>query len=253
MDYASIADGVEAEGLRLVLTRDVPGPWSELAKAFFRWYEVDYLPVAQLGGQANPELLAWTGHRNAPIAIYKGEPPRVRWLEILHLAERLGNAASLFPADRAERIEAIGLTNEIAGEDGFAWHGRVLMMDGSRKLQGDDVLATPMFLEYGYDEATAAAAPAKCQEFLTYLTETVSAQKAKGSPYLVGDSVSVADFAWAYFSQLLQPLPPEQNPMPEYLRQFWGMAASAIGSFDPIIIAQRDYIFETHLQLPLSF
>ena len=44
---------------------------------------------AQAAGADNDELFAWTGHRNAPIAIYGDEPPRTTWRELLWLAERI--------------------------------------------------------------------------------------------------------------------------------------------------------------------
>ena len=94
MEYLRVEEAQERDGLRLVLTASVPGPFSEAAKALFRHHHVDFLPVRQIGGRENPELVAWTRHRNAPIALYNDEAPRVRWLEILDLAERLGNGAS---------------------------------------------------------------------------------------------------------------------------------------------------------------
>ena len=41
MDYLTVGQAKEEPGLRLVLTRDVPGPWSEAAKAVLRWHNVD--------------------------------------------------------------------------------------------------------------------------------------------------------------------------------------------------------------------
>ena len=54
MHYLSIAEAKAKSGLRLVLTRDVPGPWSESAKAIFRVRNVEYLPVEQHGGRDSP-------------------------------------------------------------------------------------------------------------------------------------------------------------------------------------------------------
>ncbi len=68
MEYLTIEAAREQSGLRLVLTRGVPGPWSEAAKAILKLRNVDYVPVQQLAGGENPELVEWTRHRNAPIA-----------------------------------------------------------------------------------------------------------------------------------------------------------------------------------------
>ena len=87
--YASVEEAKAAHGMRLVLTRGVPGPWSESAKSILWAKKIPYLPVAQEGGGANLELLAWTGRENAPVTIYEGEPPRAGWAEILWQAERI--------------------------------------------------------------------------------------------------------------------------------------------------------------------
>lgn len=136
MDYLSISDAQQQTGLRLVLTRGVPGPWSEAAKAVLDLRHVAYQAVEQQGGRKNLDLVAWTGHRNAPIALYNHEPPRVRWLEILDLAERLGSGESLVPKALDARIFMVGLINEIAGERGFAWNARLLMLNAGYEAQG---------------------------------------------------------------------------------------------------------------------
>ena len=95
MEYVSPADAQPMSGLRLALTCHVPGPYSMSAKAVFDLKGVPYVPVAQIGGDENAELKAWTGHRNAPVAVYDDEAPRAGWLEILNLAERLGSGPAL--------------------------------------------------------------------------------------------------------------------------------------------------------------
>ncbi|MFB0933304.1 MAG: hypothetical protein QMB60_04050, partial [Pseudomonadales bacterium] len=124
MEYLSIEEAKGMTGLRLVLTKGVPGPWSEAAKAVLNLRGVHFIAVEQKGGGRNPDLIEWTRHRNAPVALYNDEAPRVRWLEILDLAERLGSGPSLIPSDTDDRITMIGLANEIAGENGFAWNAR---------------------------------------------------------------------------------------------------------------------------------
>ena len=252
MEYTSVADARTMAGLRLVLTAGVPGPWSESAKAVMRLRGVQYTPVVQAGGQENEELVAWTGHRNAPIALYNDESPRVRWNEIVELAERIGRGPSLLPLDIQERMLAVGLTNEIAGESGFAWFGRQLMLKPGHDAKGDAILSTPMYRDY-YSVADADQAVLRIRAILDMLTSQISAQRQRGSQYLVGDSLSIADIYWAYFSQLLHTYPPETNPVPDFLRKSWGMVGQAIGDFDPVIIEQRDQTFERHLELPFTF
>ena len=70
----------------------------------------------------------------------------MRWLEILDLAERLGSGASLVPSDMNARMFMVGLINEIAGERGFAWNARLLMLNAGFVAQGPDVIdKNPMY------------------------------------------------------------------------------------------------------------
>ena len=253
MEYQSIEAGQAASGLRLVLTAGVPGPWSEAAKAIFKLRGVPFTPIAQIGGGENPALVEWTRHRNAPIALYNDESPRVRWLEIVELAERLGSGTSLLPDDIEDRMRMVGIVNEIGGESGFAWFGRHLMLAGGHKAKGDKILASPMYRDYGYGDDTIDYSLQRVQIVLDMLSHQIASQKAAGSSYLVGDSLSAADVYWAFFSQLLQSLPPEDNPMPDGLRGAWAQVARALEGYDSSLIEQRDFIFANHLTLPLEF
>jgi len=249
MQYLSVEEARHEPGLKLVLTAGVPGPWSESAKALFGHHNIDYLPVRQFGGQENPELLAWTRHRNAPIALYEQEAPRVRWLEILDLAERLGSSDSLYPTQRDERIYMVGLINEIAGENGFGWNARLLMLDAWHSELGEKAFANPMFKDYQYDPERSRQAINDTQTFLTYLANRIR----ENGDYLVEDRLSAADIYWAYFSNLISPQPQAVNPMPDSLRQSYELPGKVLGGIDDVLIAHRDRIFERHLKLPLTF
>ena len=45
MDYLSVEEARDLNGLKLVLTGGVPGPWSEAAKALFNHHQVPFHPV----------------------------------------------------------------------------------------------------------------------------------------------------------------------------------------------------------------
>ncbi|MBM4256712.1 MAG: hypothetical protein FJ147_12545 [Deltaproteobacteria bacterium] len=79
MECKTVAEAKNLSGLRLALTVGGPAPWSMAAKSILHVKKIPYVPVAQHGGEANEELLAWTGHRNAPVAVYNNEPPRTGW------------------------------------------------------------------------------------------------------------------------------------------------------------------------------
>lgn len=250
MDYKSVEEAKDLDGLRLVLTAGVPGPWSETAKALFRHHQVEFVPVMQVGGQDNPELMAWTKHRNAPVAMYNDEAPRVRWLELIDLAERLGSGPSLVPADREQRMQMVGLINEIAGENGFAWNARTVLLDVSYQARGDEAFKNPMLKDYQYDPERVEKAKADCNEFLTYLSELMHSQPGY---YLIGNTYTAADLYWAYFSNLLSPQPDEVNPMPSFLRKSYELPGKLLDAYDSRLIEQRDWIFEQHLETPLDF
>ncbi len=250
MEYLNIEEAKSKPGLRLVLTAGVPGPWSESAKALFRHHKIPFFPVRQEGGRDNPELVAWTKHRNAPVALYEDEAPRVRWLELLDLAERLGNGASLCPTDRMERILMVGLINEIAGERGFAWNARLLMLNATFEAVGEKAYKNPMLRDYHFNPDDLESARLSLNEFLAFLARHVKSQPGH---YLVGDRFSAADLYWAYFSNLIAPQPASINPMPDFLRRSYELPAAQLKPVDPVLITTRDWIFEQHLETPLSF
>jgi hypothetical protein len=250
LDYLTVEEAKEKPGLRLVLTAGVPGPWSETAKALFHHHLVPFLPVRQDGGRENPELVNWTGHRNAPVAMYNDEAPRVRWLEILDLAERLGSGTSLYPKDRVDRMLMIGLVNEIAGERGFAWNARLLMLNATYEAVGDKAYKNPMLRDYHFDPESIETAKKELNDFLAYLSNHIEQQPGY---YLVGNQYTAADLYWAYFSNLLLPQNESINPMPEFLRKSYNLTSSLLDPFSDSLIGRRDWIFEQHLDTPLSF
>ena len=258
MDYVSVEEAKAATGLRLILTGGLPAPWSEAAKGLCHVRKVDYIPVLQQGGGPNEDILAWTGHRNAPTAMYNDEPARVTAVEMISLAQRLGSGPSLVPADMDERVLMFGLINEIAGENGMAWNARVLMFGAMIENLGEEAMRdNPMLRDYHYAPEDAAAAPGKVIAILQRLSQQLERQSGLGSQYLIGDTLSALDIYWACFSQMLDALPPEVNPMPDYMRKVWGLTSRAIQQagyeLDPALLAHRDFIFPTHLQWPLDF
>ena len=258
MEYVSVEDARNADGLRLVLTGGLPAPWSEAAKGCFRVRNVSYMPVFQQGGGANEEILTWTGHRNAPTAMLDNEHARVSALDMINLAERMGSGTSLIPEDIDERVLMFGLLNEIAGENGLAWNARILMFKVMIDNTGEEAMAdNPMLRDYHYDAAETATAPIKIIAILRRLTAQLHSQAKQDSRYFIGNRLSALDIYWACFSQMLDSLPADVNPMPDSLRQVWGLTRKAIQAagydIDPALLQHRDYIFPNYLQWPLDF
>lgn len=253
MQYVEPAEARNLGGLRLALTAHAPAPYSLSARAILDHHGVDYVPVLQVGGRANEDLRAWTGHRNAPIAVYDDEAPRVGWLEILNLAQRLGTGPSLLPDDIDDRMLVVGLANELIGENGFIWNMRLVMLGlGGAERVAKERARNPMYDQYGYSEQAAGLAIDQSKRVIDRLTSQLIAQRKAGSHYLVGGSLTAVDIYWAYFSQAVQTLPEERCPMPGGMRKGYEAASGMLGDLNPILIEQRDWVFAEHA-LPLDF
>jgi glutathione S-transferase len=251
MQYLSVADAREATGLRLVLTAGVPGPWSEAVKAVLKLRTVDYSPVEQIAMEANEELFAWTGHRNAPILCVDAQPPRTTWLEILLLAEQVGSGPALLPEAFEDRALCLGLITEIAGTDGLGWNRRLQMMAMVPKV---DDGAVSRARDYGMSHAAAERAPARVAAILRGLAKQLERQRAAGSDFFVGDRLSAADLYWACFSMMVRPLPAEVNPMPDWLWPLYSHCGEIVDqAIEPILIEHRDRVYRDYVGLPLDY
>lgn len=263
MKYIEPEEAQKLPGLRLALTTGVPGPWGEAAKAVFHVKKVAFIPVRQTAAGANEALVAWTGFRNAPQAIFENEAAKIGWEEILMLAERVSPEPSLIPGDPRERAWMFGLCHEICSEDGLGWNRRHQLLapmlsmpdaDTNPAVAGGRVLGA----SYGWSREAVAHADARICSVLGLLSDQLASQKAAGREYLVGDSLSALDLYWATFCVMLRPLPHEVNPMPEFLRGAYGGITPAVtkaldGALDGALVAHRDFIYERHLVLPLDF
>ena len=254
MDYKTPAEARELPGLRIALTAGLPAPWSMAARFMFDVKGIDYVPVLQVAGGANEDLVAWTGHRNAPVVMLDDEPARTNWADIIDLAERLNPEPRLVPEDAEQRIRMFGLCNEICGASGMTWNARHLMLAPALAAAegGANDMARVLAGAYGYSESAAAAAPARIQQVLGTLENQLEAQRQAGSRHFIGDSLTALDLVWASFSNTLRPLPDELNPMDPGMRKVY----SGMGDFakpPEILFEHRHYIYQTYLSLPLDF
>lgn len=258
MDYINVDQARERKGLRLILHAGVPAPWSESAKGVLKVNGVPFTPVVcdALGDKAPQK--AWTGHDNAPVAIYDDEPPRAGWAEILMLSERLSDNPRLVPADPAQREDALGLSTLICGEQGFGWNRRLVMLrdiaDKGDGASAGEKTIYKLIDKYGFNPDEAKVGAKRTAAIVVHLADRLKAQKAKGSDYFVGDDVTAPDVYWACFVNLLDPLPDAVNPMPPLFRGFYTNTDPTIGAaLDPILLAHRDRVYERHIGLPLDY
>ena len=253
MNYIEPAAAREMDGLRLALTAHAPAPYSLSARAILDHHGVAYVPVLQVGGGKNEDLVAWTGHRNAPVAMYNDEAPRVGWLEILYLAERLGAGPSLIPSDIDDRLLMVGLSNELIGENGFIWDLRLVMLGlGGPERVARERVRNPMYDQYRYSDEAAAVAIDRARAVMERLTVQLIAQSKAGRRYIVGEALSAVDIYWAYFSQAVRTFPEASCPMPTGMRKAYDIVGGMLGDLDSILVEQRDWVVAEH-DLPLDF
>ena len=254
IEYLSVEAARDQPGLRLALTAGVPGPYSMAAREIMDLKNVPFVPVEQVAAGANEELVAWTGHRNAPIAVYENEAPRAGWLDILNLAERLGDGPSLLPDKLEERMAMVGLVNEMIGENGMLWQMRIILFGlGGPDRAAKEAERNPMYKDYGYSEAALATAEAKVHAVLDAMDSQLARQRGAGSEFFFGARMSAADVYWAFVSQLFETLPEPLCPMPSFLRKSYGRGGELVGGCSAELLAHRDMMFAEHLATPLTF
>lgn len=258
MDYISCEAAIKLSGLRLVLSAGSPNPWGESAKNIFHVKRLSFVAVRHQGMGDNDEIFVWTGTRNAPVAIFNDEKPRHAWIEILYLAERLGNGDPLLPQDREGQVECIGLSHQICGEDGLGWNRRLDLFHMQVQAAGGDatktILPARMFRDFNGTTAGMAASTGRTIEILNMFDTRLTRQKALGSAYLIGDHLTACDIYLASFMGMLAPLAPENCPMPEMIRQFYCSGEVALRqAVTPALLAHRDFIYASSLKLPMDF
>lgn len=255
-EYVDVDTARKARGLRLVLTRGVPGPWGESAKGIFWVKRVPYVRVAQEAGAANEALHAWTGRADAPVAVYDDEPPRSGWIDILRLAERVEPEPALIPADPHLRARMFGYANELCGEQGFGWSRRLMMIDrmvppDGDPLRGEGPVQT-LGRRYGYSREAATRAPARVAVILGAMSELLCEQYAAGRRFFIGNRLSALDIYWSAFAALLEPLSADLCPIPDYLRPFYSLEDGEVrAAAHPLLLEHRDRIYHDHLELPV--
>jgi glutathione S-transferase len=250
-EWIGISDARPRSGLRLVLTKGFPSPWSVAARWMFDLKGVHYTKVERTEDDLRHNaLFEWTGQDSMPAAMLDDERPRTHWYSIALLTDRLGSEPRMVPAGAAERAAMAGLGNELLGELGLLWCLRVLMLLKRRESAPDDPIVNAMLAKYGSDPAGVEAAPARVRAILDLFAERMRTQAGRGSEFLVGDTASALDFYWSAASVLLAPL--DTFGLPERALGFAHACAAVAGVIDPALIALRDRMFARHYALPLD-
>jgi glutathione S-transferase len=248
MKYTSIDDAINANGLRLVIVKDMPSAWGVAAKAMMEYKGLDYLLAHQIPMSENPELLAWSGTNSGPVAAWNNESPINRWDDILFLIERLAPQKPLLPKAAAARIQVLGISHEICGELGFGWNRRLDMM---RPPEGQP--PSDFGKKYSYNDTDAALANKRVITLIKELATILKVQAQQDSKFLVGNSITAADFYWAAFSNFIVLQSQDECPVnPQARPMFENTPAEITAAIDPILIEHRDRIMRTYCKLPLE-
>ena len=253
MKYLSIDEGRKARGLRLVLVAGTPGAWGECVKAVYHVKGLAYQPVAQLMGEANDDLLEWTGQTSAPVAAYDDERIRVGWENMLWQAEQLAPDPPLIPKAARARARMFGVLRELAGECGLAWDRRLQSIAASGGPDASRVLAH-LASKYGYSELELEASKGRVAQVLGLCSDLLEEQRAAGSAYYIGTALTALDLYSAVLTAvMIDPLPHSLCPMPAAMRAGFSVPFDGLKSARPILLQHRDAIFERYLPLPMEF
>ncbi len=250
----SIDEARYRDGLRLVLTAGLPGPWGEAIKSVLAVKQLRYVAAGQEAGGENTALVAWTGQASAPVLAWNDTPPRISWLAQLELVESLEPRRPLLGRAPAQRAQVVGLCHGIAGEDGLGWNRRT-QLTGTVISRGE----APPYMQrmadrYGYSEVAFAASEGKLVATLNWLRNCLAVQAGQGSDYLVGAELSAADLYLANFLGMLDPLPESMNPMPPQMRSAYSYRSEALeAALDPLLLQHRERIYARHIKTPLDF
>jgi len=255
LSYVDIETARAARGLRIAVLSALPSPWSEAVKGLLRVKQIPALAVRFLRG--TPELAAWTTFNNLPVVLYDDEPPRSSWAAIIALAERLGGAMPLVPAEAEARARMFGLVHELAGEGGLAWCNRLLMIDGGLRSEGREgfplPLAQSLARKYGHTPERTAAAQARIAEVLGLLDRLLAGARAAGHRYLLGDAPSALDIYAATFLTPITGVSETECPaMLPLVRPAFAYLGRQVGNLlSPELAAHRRYMFDEHLGWPI--
>lgn len=257
IEYVDIATARAASGVRMAVLGSVPSPWSEAAKALFHVKGIPVRAVRFMRG--DDALRAWTGSHNLPVVFSDDDPPRTGWADILTLAERLdGGRVPLVPPDTEGRVRTYGLIHELAGEGGYQWCVRLMMIHESLRTGGARSFPLPVaqFLarKYGYSAAHAQAARTRVLEVLQLFEAQRARSSAAGHAYLMGDRLTALDLYLATFLTTAVGVSETECPamLPALRPAFEHLAEQLAAAVPAGLAAHRAFVYQRHLQWPIT-
>lgn len=268
-EYITIEEAKRRDGLRILLPKiTVPGPWFESCKGIYYVKGLDFVAV-QGSNPGTPgiaigmdgtqsQLIEWTGQSSLPVVVWNDELPRSHWIAQLRLAERLQPEPQLIPSKAEDRIRMFGLANELLGENGMVWDYRLTMVtaginapEASKEEKG---LFGFLGQKYGYSDDAGQQAMVRVCEHLEVMDAQLKSQIARGSKYLIGDSLTALDIYWSCACGLIAPMEEERCPMATGFRAVYGqLDEPSKKALSDELLAHRDYIYDEYLESPIKF
>jgi len=204
--------------------------------------------------ETNDEIVAWSGQNSAPIVAWQDEPPINRWIDILHLAERLAPEPTLIPRDAWDRTLMFGLCNELFGELGIGWCRRIQIAEAANDVPELSGFAAVVGAKYPYSRRDAEAASTRIADSLQVFATQLRDQQERGLSFLVGSELSAVDIYFAATMNMLAPLPGRQCAMTDLFRTgFTATDPVIVDALSPILLAHRQRIFDAYFRSPMEF
>ncbi len=252
-DWVSIREARVRSGLRVVLLRGFPSPWSQAARGIFELKKVPFIKVQQTTEDSDESLFEWTRQNSYPVAVYEAERPRAGWAEILLLAERLGPVPSLIPPDEADRALMFGLAYETLGEMGLAWCRRLIGLAPQQQARPNDPNVVAYSYKYGSSPAEVGAAVQRVTHVLKLLSQQIRRQHEAGREFLVGNRLSAIDIYWAVSANMFSPLPEDVLPLKNSVREMVLREAEPLReALDSALLDHQHAIYQQFLRLPVE-
>jgi len=261
VNYATFEEAKSLSGIKLQVIKGIPSPWSEAAKAVLHVKQIPYTAVAF--DAFNPEQQVWFEANSAP-ALKKGnDTALIDWLDILEFAEQASSKPSLLPQDKVEREEHLALCHMLCSKFGLGWQRRLQSVHLGLNNEGGFPIKIAHYLadKYAYQAENSALYETEIIRILGLLTarlkQNALSQKGRMNTqvraYYFGESLSALDIYSAMFMAYFSPLNEDDCPMhPSMRTAFEGYSSEVAEALEPILLQHRDFIYATHLELPLS-